>query len=199
MRLLSQKHEVFGGLFNVKKSRMPQLSPQDSVPWLPFAGTQGTGHNLAANKDQTQDNRGHLSCQGRKGRLGGSRDAIPECRAGLDLSHQIILPLNWGRDRPQLQGANLPSTFPLPGTLIAFHFSQKLLLFLIDNHGENWWDDKSSERGCHCGARLSSWPVLPRAHVWGLGYPLSASNCTSAKGQKDSQHLFKEDNYRETS
>lgn len=30
--------------------------PQDSVPWLPFAGTQGTEHNLAANKDQMQGN-----------------------------------------------------------------------------------------------------------------------------------------------
>ena len=45
-------------------------------------------------------------------------------------------PLGWEGDRPGPQGANLLSTFPLTGTLITFHFSQKLLLFLIGNNSD---------------------------------------------------------------
>lgn len=45
-------------------------------------------------------------------------------------------PLSWGGDRTGPQGANLLSTFLLTGTLITFHFSQKLLLFLIGNNSD---------------------------------------------------------------
>lgn len=71
----------------------------------------------------------------------------------LGLGWTFLIPsLSWEEiGQAQLQGTTC-STLLLPGTLIASRFSQKLLLFLRDNYGDGWEEQRAS-----AGAVTAEW------------------------------------------
>lgn len=94
----------------------------------PLAGTEGTAQ--PCHKDTKQQGTFVLP----KDTLGGAGMQTQALR----LSWTFLIPsLSWEEiGQVLLQGDEPASPFPLPGTLIASRFSQKLLLFIRDTHGD---------------------------------------------------------------